>query len=87
MDELLLKQLTKQLKLLNFWITLFGTLFLIGFIILGVLVYKIVTFTQNTSAKFDRLQQKTEQTLNVQKKLCDSKNVGSLLQRQSGVCK
>ncbi|MDL2363605.1 MAG: hypothetical protein QFB86_04465 [Patescibacteria group bacterium] len=87
MEDLLVKQLTRQLKLLNFWITLFGTLFLVGFIILGVLVYKLVTFTHDTTAKFDALQQKTEQTINVQKQLCDSKNVGSLLHKQTSICK
>jgi len=86
MDEVLVRQLTRQLKLLNFWITFFGVLFVIGFIILGVLIYKVITFTHDAENKFTSLQQKTEQTLNVQKQLCTTKSVGSLLQKDTGVC-
>ena len=86
MDDLLVKQLTRQLKLLNFWITLFGTLFLISLIVIGVLIFKLVTFTNRTADKISDLQDKTSQTLNVQKKLCDTKSVGSLLQKETNAC-
>lgn len=87
MDEVLLRQLTRQLKLLNFWITLFGTLFLVGFIVLGVLIYKVVTFTHEATSKINDLQQKTSQTLNVQKKICDTNSVGGLLQKETRACR
>lgn len=86
MDEQLTRQLIRQLKFINFWITLFGTLILIGFVITGFLIYKVVTFTQDTTSKLNNLQQKTEQTLNVQQKLCDTSSVGSLLKKQTGIC-
>ncbi len=86
MDETLVRQLTRQLKILNLWITFFGTLFLISLIIIGILIFKLVSFTQHTADKITDLQQKTTQTLNVQKKLCDTKSVGSLLQREAHVC-
>jgi predicted PurR-regulated permease PerM len=63
MDEVLIKQLTKQLKLLNIWITIFGVIFIIGFIVIGILIYKVVTLTDNVSNKFNGLQQKTDQVL------------------------
>ena len=86
MDEQLVKQLTRQLKLLNFWITFFGVLFLVAFIIIGILIYKVVTFTQNTADKITDLQQKTQQTLDVQRQICKSDAVSSLLKKGTGVC-
>lgn len=79
MDEILVKQLTRQLKLLNFWITLFGTLFLISLIIIGVMIFKLVTFTQSTARKVDNLQNKVTNNLNVKDKACDNKTIGSLI--------
>lgn len=87
MDEILARQLTRQLKLLNFWIRLFGIMMLIGFIIIGILIYKVITFTHNVENKFTSLQQKTEQTLNVQKQVCDSSTFGNLLKKDTGACK
>jgi predicted PurR-regulated permease PerM len=86
MDELLIKQLTRQLRLLNIWISFFGIIFLIGFLILGILVYKVVTLTDNVSNKFTSLQQKTEQSLNLQKQICDTKTIGSLIQKNTSIC-
>ena len=37
MNEQLLKQLVRQMKIMNFWITLFGGLFLVGLIVLVVM--------------------------------------------------
>ncbi len=87
MDEALLRQLTRQLKLLNFWITFFGVLFLIGFIVLGILIYKVVSFTHSAETKITNLQQTTSQTLDVQKQLCDTKSLGSFLQKETSACK
>ena len=86
MDEQLAKQITRQLRILNLWISIFGTLFLISLIVIGVLIFKLVTFTNNTADKITDIQNKTTDNLNVQKKLCDSKNVGALLERETGSC-
>jgi predicted PurR-regulated permease PerM len=69
MDELLVKQLTRQLKLLNFWITVFGTLFLISLIIIGFLLYKVVNFTQNTADRVNNIQDKVTPNLNIKDRL------------------
>ncbi len=86
MDEVLVRQLTRQLKLLNFWITLFGTCMLIGFVILAILIFKVITFTHDVSNKFTSLQQQTKQSLNIQQKLCSTSGVGSLLKKETGSC-
>lgn len=86
MDDALTKQLVKQLKILNFWIRLFGVLVLITLAILGFMLYKIVTFVHDTEQKVSDLQQKTTQTLDVQRRLCNSRTGTTLLQN-TDICK
>lgn len=86
MDEALLRQLTRQLKILNIWISVVGTLILAAVIICIVLIFKVVTFVQNTSDKITNLQQKTESSLNVKQQVCDSKSFSSLLSDRSKLC-
>jgi len=82
MDEMLARQLTRQLSVLNRWIKFFGILFLIGFLVLGILIYKVISFTHNAEKKINNIQQTTSQDLNVQNKLCSS----SLVQKETGLC-
>lgn len=87
MDEALLRQLTRQLKILNFWITVVGSLILITLVIAIVLLIKVVTFVHNTQDQISNLQRKTQQTLDVRQKLCNSNSVSGLLQKGTDVCK
>ena len=64
------KQLIKQIKIMNFWISLFGMLIIVSAIIIGILLFKVVTFAQSTSNNITVLKTKTEQTLNVKDDLC-----------------
>ena len=48
MDEVLVRQLVRQLKIINFWITLFGTVIVVALIVLGILVFKVATFVRTT---------------------------------------
>ncbi|MFZ1249169.1 MAG: hypothetical protein WAQ24_02510 [Candidatus Saccharimonadales bacterium] len=82
MDEALVKQLTKQLKIINFWITLFGSLIVATLLVLGFLVFKVVTFVQSTEQKVTDLRNKTSQTLNVKDDLCKNSMLNS-----TGYCK
>ncbi|MDB5181546.1 MAG: hypothetical protein JWP13_309 [Candidatus Saccharibacteria bacterium] len=86
MDEILLRQLVRQLRLLNIWISIVGSLILISLIVCIVLIFKVVTFVQDTSDKISNLQQKTENSLNVRNQLCDSKSIASLLEDRSSLC-
>ena len=70
MDEVLVRQLVRQLKIINFWITLFGTVIVVALIVLGILVFKVVTFVHSTEQKVSDLQQKTVNTLNVKDDIC-----------------
>lgn len=70
MDEQLQRQLVRQLKIMNFWITFFGTIILVSLLIMGFLVFKIVTFVRSTEQKVTQFQTKTSETLNVKDDLC-----------------
>ena len=82
MNEALMRQLVRQLKIINFWITLFGSLIIITLLLLGFMIFKVVTYLQNTEQKVTELRDKTTQTLNVKDDLCKN----SLLSG-SGYCK
>ena len=82
MDEVLVRQLVRQLKIINFWITLFGTVIVVALIVLGILVFKVVTFVHSTEQKVSDLQQKTVNTLNVKDDICKNSVLSG-----SGYCK
>jgi hypothetical protein len=86
MDEVLLRQLVRQLKILNTWITIVGGLILAVIIVCAFLLFKVVTFVQDTSDKVNNLQQKTEDNLNVKKQICESNSIGNLLENRSSLC-
>lgn len=87
MDEALLKQLIRQMKILNIWISVFGTLILVAFIICLYLVFKVVIFVQDTRDQLSSIKQDTENTLNVQKQLCDSATISEFLSGRSSFCR
>jgi len=82
MDEVLVRQLVRQLKIINLWITLFGTVIVVALIVLGILVFKVATFVRTTEQKVSDLQQKTVNTLNVKDDICKSSVLSG-----SGYCK
>lgn len=86
MDEVVLRQLTRQLKILNFWVTTVGVLLLAAVIVCIVLLIKVVTFVHTTETKINDLQQKTSQSLNVKQQLCTNKSISDFLQTKSNVC-
>jgi heme/copper-type cytochrome/quinol oxidase subunit 2 len=77
MNEELTKQLVRQLKIINFWITLFGTIIVATLLVLGFLVFKVVTFVRNTEQQVAELRNKTTQTLNVKDDLCKKSPLSS----------
>lgn len=70
MDQALLEQIVKQLKFLNFWITVFGSLILISLIIAGVVLYKLVTFANDSLQDINNFQTETKQSLDLKQQLC-----------------
>ena len=79
MDEILLKQLVRQLKIINFYIAMFGFLFLATLIVVAVLVFKMVTFVHSTEQKISDIQSKTSSTLDLKQQACDNKSFSAIL--------
>ena len=71
-DEVLLKQIVRQLKLLNFWIAAFGTLVLVALVITGIILYKLVTFANESVQGLNNVQQQAKDSLDIKSKLCGS---------------
>jgi hypothetical protein len=86
MDELLLKQLVRQLKIMNIWISVFGTMIVVTLVVLGVLVFKVVSFVNDTNKKIDTIGTQAKQSLDFKQKACDSNALGSLLQSKTDIC-
>ncbi len=73
MDEQVARQLTRQLKIINFWITFFGTIIVVTLLILGFFIFKMVMFVRSTEEKITKIQTQTSQTLNVKNDICNNK--------------
>ncbi len=87
MDEVLLKQLVRQLKIMNFWISIYGALILVVLAVMGYLVFRVVTFVNDTNKKIDNLTTQTKETLDFKSKVCKSDSIGELLTSRTEVCK
>lgn len=70
MDEKLQTQLIKQLKIMNFWITLYGTLLLVVLVFILYMIFQVVTFVQRTNDQINSLKNSASDSVNVQKNVC-----------------
>ena len=88
MDEKLQKQLVRQLKILNFWITTFGVLFLIALAIIGFMLFKVITFMNDTQNSIRQFQQNTTEKLDVKQQACkDDSAFGKFLRENTEICR
>jgi len=87
MDELLLRQLIRQLKIMNIWISVFGSLILVVLVVLGILVFKVVTFVNDTNQKIETISTQTKESLDFKSKVCDTNSIGGFLQGNTDICK
>jgi uncharacterized membrane protein YciS (DUF1049 family) len=85
-NEILLKQLIRQVKILNIWVSFFGILFIATFVFAGILLFKLVVAVRNAEHSVQKFQTQTSQTLNVQDQACSNDALKSALQR-AGYCK
>lgn len=72
MNDIVAKQMVRQLKLLNFWITFFGSLIIITLLIVGFFIFKVVNTINKTQQQFTDLKNQTTQTLNLKDDICDN---------------
>lgn len=86
MNEQVQKQLLRQLKLLNFWITFFGTLGVIAIIALAFVVFQLVAFIGETNAKLEGVKQEISQSTDIKKQVCGEESSLRRFLEASGVC-
>lgn len=86
MDKDIERQLVKQLKILNFWITTFGILMLIALGIIGFFLFQTVMFVKSTSDNITDFQQTTTQKLDVKSQVCDGNDAFSNFVKSTGAC-
>lgn len=87
MDEVLIKQLTRQLKILNIWVSIVGLTLLAAIAVCLYLLFKVYTFVESTQNRIGDLQEKTESSLNVQQRLCENRSITNLLENRSELCR
>ncbi len=86
MSESLETQLVRQLKVLNFWVSLFGILILLALGMTGYSVFKMVTYIKDTTDKVTTIQQQTTEKLDVKKQVCDGTDAFANFVRSTGAC-
>jgi phosphoglycerate-specific signal transduction histidine kinase len=87
MDELLAKQLLRQLRILNTFLIGFAVTFLILFIVAGVFMYKAYREVQDAKESLNSLQQKVQGSVDIKAQLCDSKStISDLIKNRSEIC-
>lgn len=80
MDDKLIRQLVRQLRIVNFFLIFFSLIFIVAMVAGSIAIYRMYTYAHN-------LEQKTSQTLDLQQKLCSNSSVSSFLSDSSSVCK
>lgn len=87
MDEKLQRQIIRQLKILNIWITIFGILILLAIGAIGFMLFQVITFAQSTAQQLNQFQQGTSEQFNVEKQVCGSEGqLSQYLRSQTNVC-
>ncbi|MFZ1458600.1 MAG: hypothetical protein WAT17_01855 [Candidatus Saccharimonadales bacterium] len=86
MNEQLEKQLIRQLRILNIWITIFGVLTLLTLGVIGFFLFQAFTFIQSTSDTLQSIKQTTAEKLDVKANVCGGTDSFSKLVRATGAC-
>lgn len=86
MDQHLEKQLIRQLKILNTWITIFGTLMLIILGIIGFFLYQTAMFVKTSSDKLTDFQKQTSQQLDIKSRVCSGNDSFANFVKSAGAC-
>lgn len=88
MDTQLQRQLIRQLKLLNFWITTFGVLFLTILAIILYLLFQTIVFVRDTGEKIQQAQAKVSDTVDVKKQVCEGEgSFSNFIRGSTDACK
>lgn len=86
MNEKAAEQLVKQLKILNFWITTFGVLFLVTLAIIAYMLFQVFMFVKKTNDTVTNLKNDTAQRLDVKSNACSGQGSVSDWLQKNGWC-
>ncbi len=87
MDEVLIRKLARQVKLLNFFLVFFSVVFVAVLAVSGMFAYQALQEVRDAKHTLDSLRQVTGSDSTVKNDLCDSSGtLGTLLQQQSDLC-
>ncbi|HEX8389952.1 MAG TPA: hypothetical protein VF597_00860 [Candidatus Saccharimonadales bacterium] len=86
LNEQLLRQLVRQMKIINFWITLFGTIVVAAIIALGILIFQVVKVIEHTNEQLSGVTSQLKSSVDVKSDVCGgSGDVAAFLQAR-GIC-
>ena len=81
------KQLIRQLKIMNVWITLFGSLLVVGLIVMAILLFQLIGFIQDTNDKIESVKTQTSDSLNLKKQVCEGEGgISGFFKESTEVC-
>ncbi len=86
MNDDLTKQLVRQLKLLNFWITTFGVLFLVTMGVIAFMLFQVFMFVKKTNDTMTTLKNETSQRFDVKSNLCSGQGEVANWFRENKLC-
>lgn len=86
MNDKVAEQLVRQLKILNFWITTFGVLFLVTLAVIAYMLFQVFTFVKKTNDTVVNLKNETAQRLDVKNNACAGQGSVAEWLRSTGVC-
>ncbi len=86
MIEQLERQLVRQLKILNTWITIFGTLFLLALGVIGFFLFQTVMFIRSTNDTVQNFRDSATQKLDVKGQVCGGTDAFANFVRGTGAC-
>ncbi len=85
-DELLQKKLLRQMRLLNIWMSFFGTLIIVAVVAGGIVLYQIWSFTQMAAQKIDGVTNAVK-SVDVKDSVCTGDNaLSKYLQQKTEAC-
>ena len=86
MNDEVQKQLLQQLKIIKFWMTLFGTLFFVTILIISYLLFRVFTFVKNTSDSVDKIKGQAS-SLNIKNQVCEgTTGFSDLVKNKTDAC-
>jgi|GEM_PF-975992 len=81
------KQLIRQLKILNFWITFLGSIIVVALIVLAFLLWQVIGFVRETNERIESIKSNTTDSLNVKKQVCDGDgNISGYIKDTTDIC-